>query len=60
MQLANRNSEWIGRVSKLLKAGFGVEDIAIKMNCHVDHIRDEVDILRLDGQLEKMFGSRNG
>jgi len=35
----------------LLRAGFGVEDIAIKINCTVERVRREVAKLRASGKL---------
>jgi DNA-binding NarL/FixJ family response regulator len=55
---AFQNSDWQWRVRRLLKAGFGVEDIAEILKCKLETVRQEVSILREDGDLESMF--RNG
>lgn len=54
-----QNSQWICRVREELKAGFGVEDIAIRLNCDVADVRAEVGILREGGDLKRMFKALN-
>lgn len=51
-----QNTSWICRVRTLLKEGFGVENIAIKLNCDVQAVRNEVVILRELGELGRMYG----
>ena len=46
------NSQWQGRVRKLLALGYGVEDIAIKTGVSAATVRAEVAILRAEGRLE--------
>lgn len=53
---ARANSQWIGRVRALIREGFGVEDIAVKLGCDVACVRTEVGILRDMGALRDMFG----
>ena len=48
-------NKWLGGVHSLLKAGFGVEDIAQKLNTDVENIRLEVKALRDLGVLETTF-----
>lgn len=55
---AQQNVAWQAAVRRLLKMGYGVEDIAIKVSCDVQHVRDEVRILRADGELDRMFPRR--
>ena len=45
------SAEWQSHVAFKLREGFGVEDIAIWLNCHVSHVRTEVDRLRKHGKL---------
>lgn len=51
-----QNTMWICRVRESLKAGFGVEDIALRENCDVEDVRKEVIILRESDSLKVMFG----
>lgn len=53
--LGRSNSQWIARVSILLREGFGVEDIAIKLKCTVEAVRMEVKILRECRLLENIY-----
>lgn len=53
---ARANSQWIGRVKAMLADGLGVEDIALRLSCDVQAVRDEVSILRQTGVLNDMFG----
>ena len=50
-----QNTMWICRVREALKAGFGVEDIALREKCDVADVRAEVEILRDGGELQAMF-----
>ena len=52
---AVRNSVWIARVRLLLRDGFGVEDIAVRLKCCVDDVRAEVAILRENGVFELWY-----
>lgn len=55
---AQQNVAWQTAVRRLLKMGYGVEDISLKVSCDVQHVRDEVAILRADGELDRMFPRR--
>ena len=52
---ADGNHKWIAQVRRLLMAGYGVEDIAIRLDCSVEDVRLEVKILREYGSLSRMF-----
>lgn len=47
---------WQSRVASLLRDGFGVEDIAIRMKCSTADVRREVEILRSEGRLRDILG----
>lgn len=47
---------WQRRVADLLREGFGVEDIAIRMKCSTADVRREVEILRNEGRLRDVLG----
>lgn len=49
------NEDWQWRVRSLLREGFGVEDIALKLCCDTEHVRAEVRILRREGVLAEMW-----
>lgn len=51
-----QNSEWIVRVRHMLGAGFGVEDIAIRLGCSADSVRLEIKIYRTQGTLIDVLG----
>lgn len=53
---AQRNSNWQAKVRALLRDGYGVEDIALRLRCDVGDVRSEVAILRAEGELARMFG----
>jgi hypothetical protein len=55
---AQANSNWQARVRGLLRDGYGVEDIAVRLKCDVADVRAEVAILRADGQLAAIYGGR--
>ena len=48
-------NKWLGAVHLMLKQGYGVEDIALKLNTNVENIRLEVNSLRDLGVLETAF-----
>ena len=52
---AHANDAWQTVVRRLLREGYGVEDVAIKLRCDVDDVRREVAILRASGDLARMF-----
>lgn len=58
MSNARRNSVWIVTVRQLLRAGFGVEDIALKTGSEAEDVRREVTILRESRELPRIY-SRN-
>jgi len=43
--------QWSVRVQTLLRLGYGVEDIALRLGCDVKYVRAEVQILREQGRL---------
>lgn len=55
-----QNTMWISQVRKLLKQGFGTEDIAIKLDCKLQDVKNEVDILRESGELKMIYGIGEG
>lgn len=50
------NHAWKVKVHRLLRQGYGVEDIADKLTCDVSHVRLEVQILREEGRLIEVLG----
>ena len=56
---SQQNTMWICQVKKLLKEGFGTEDIAIKLKCKINDVRNEVKILREMGELDRIYGTSN-
>ena len=55
-----QNTTWMVRVRQLLDQGYGTEDIAIKLECDVKHVRNEVQILRETGALKRIYGIGEG
>lgn len=51
---ARANSQWIGQVQRLLREGYGVEDIALRLGCDVEDVRREVKILRDMGIIKEI------
>lgn len=45
------NEQWQHRVRAMLKEGYGVEDIALELDCSVAMVRDEVKAIREAGEL---------
>ena len=45
----------IPQINKLIRSGYGVEDIAIKLNCNVEGVRNHVLQLRKHGYLKEWF-----
>ena len=45
-------NDWQLKVHRLLGQGFGVEDIAIKLECDLARVRDEIKSLRRKGKLK--------
>ena len=58
MDKAGQNEEWQSKVKTLLLDGLGVDDIALKLGCKVEDVRDEFGILRASGEMKKMFGNK--
>lgn len=52
------NSMWIVRVRELMRQGFGVEDVAMKLGCEAEHIRNEVAIYRAEGRIRDLIWTR--
>lgn len=50
----NENTGWQVRVSNLLRRGYGVEDIAVKLKCKADDVRREVEIYRQEGRIKEI------
>lgn len=48
--------KWREQVEMRLLSGFGVEDIALQLDCHVSHVQEEVKRLRAAGDLAKWWG----
>lgn len=47
---------WVSQVHQLLQAGYGIEDIALKLKCSPSKVRGEVQMLRGLGVLEYVLG----
>lgn len=45
------------QVRNLIRAGFGVEDIAVKTGIHIEAIRFVVRQMRASGELARLFGA---
>ncbi len=43
-------------IHALLRAGYGVEDIAVKTGIPVEHLRKLIEKLRRDGRLKAVLG----
>jgi hypothetical protein len=54
---ARRNSDWIGRVRKILSEGYGCEDIAEKTQRPLKAVQAEITILRTEGELERIYAA---
>ncbi len=54
---AARNSLWIVKVRICLQDGYGVEDISLMLNCSVEDVRREVEILRESNLLALIYGA---
>ena len=54
-RLFHDDPAWSWRVQDLLRAGFGVEDIALALRCDVRFVRAEVQILREQGRLVEVL-----
>ena len=53
---ATNSPSWREQVKHRLLDGYGSEDIAIWLNCHVSHVTKEIQRLRSNGDLAKWFG----
>lgn len=49
------NTAWIVRVRALLGQGYGVEDIAVMLDCRADDVRREVEIYRQEGRIKEIL-----
>ena len=49
------STPWKAAVIRDLREGFGVEDIAHRMDCDVQHVRDLVSQLRKHGLLPRLY-----
>jgi len=47
---------WVDRIGALLRDGYGVEDIAIKLACGPHQVRTQVALFRGKGFLKKWWG----
>ncbi len=47
--------EWQKSVRTLLRFGYGAEDIALRLRCGADDVRNEVAILREEGRLTEIY-----
>lgn len=52
---ARQNSQWQGRIKRLLREGWGVEDMAARHNICIRAARREVQILRETGELKVIY-----
>lgn len=50
----HQNTTWMVQVRTLLGQGFGVEDIAIELECSFADVRREVEIYRLEGRIKEI------
>jgi len=50
------SQEWRDLVNMRLAEGYGVEDIAIWLQCNVSRVRSHVHELRKSGTLDKWWG----
>lgn len=56
--LSINSRAWRDQVAMKLLDGYGAEDIAVWLNCHVSHVQAEVKRLRSRGMLAKWWGSQ--
>ena len=49
------NAPWVSEAERLLSEGYGVEDIAVKLNINTDDVRKLVGLLRLRGALQELY-----
>jgi hypothetical protein len=54
----DQNTGWMVKVRTLLGRGYGVEDIAIKLECSVADVRREVEIYRHEGRIREIVRGR--
>lgn len=52
MPTAQQNTIWQSKVWTTLRAGYGVEDVAVMLKCNVDDVRREVQIAREEGTIK--------
>jgi hypothetical protein len=51
-----KNTAWQTKVRRLLKQGLGVEDMVVHHGMNGDDVREEIRILRKEGELERIYG----
>lgn len=56
---ADRNLNWQAQVRGLLAHGFGIEDIALRLECDLESVQAEVKILREEGELRRIYSKRS-
>jgi hypothetical protein len=49
---AQSNTMWQSRVRKLLREGFGSEDIGVRLGYPAEDVRQEIALLRANGDLK--------
>ena len=54
------SEHWKAAVIRDLREGYGVEDIALRMECDVQHVRDLVVDLRKHGLLPRLYEQARG
>lgn len=54
MAKADKNTAWSREVKRLMRKGYGVEDVAVILKCDLQYVRDEVQILREEGRIEEI------
>jgi DNA-directed RNA polymerase specialized sigma24 family protein len=55
-RLYTHSQEWRAQVKMKLIDGFGAEDIALHLGCHLSHVQSEVSRLRTAGEFAKWWG----
>lgn len=54
--LAVRSASWRSSVTYRLSLGYGVEDIALQLKCHVGDVRFLVQAMRARDKLAELYG----
>ena len=50
-----KDANWMRDVIRLLKEGWGVEDIVIRLECGKSDVREVVEILRETGAFDRWY-----